>query len=90
MRTMVGDSPGQTNPYYAPEALRAILAMTTYGADRLAEIASWLEEVAGKMPIFAPAGETQKRWQWFSDGWYSIVDGMSERIPWRGFHSSYK
>jgi len=90
MRTMVGDSPGQTNPYYAPEALRTILAMTTYGADRLAEIASWLEEVAGKMPIFAPAGETQKRWQWFSDGWYSIVDGMSERIPWRGFHSSYK
>jgi hypothetical protein len=83
MRAMVRDSPEQSNPHFAPEALRAIAAMKAYGPDRLAELESWLEQVSGMMPIFAPPGDNQARRRWFRNGWQSVTGTSSAGIEWR-------
>lgn len=85
MRAMVSDSPDRGIPLFAPEVLRALGAIQTFAPDRLAELESWLDEVSGKMPIFASPGQNQVRWTWFRDGWQSIKSGSTTGIGWRQF-----
>lgn len=85
MRAMVRDAPERSNPLFAPEVLRAIIAMQTFGPNRLAELESWLDQVSGMMPVFAPPGENQARWRWFRNGWQSITDGSVDGVEWRRF-----